>query len=288
MIHSDKFIPFIGVVENINDPLEAGRVQVRVLGYHARNKGNNPTESLPWVSTGNYTACISGIGQSSNEYVNGSTVFGMMLNKDMQTGFIIMALSGLVGSKPISNEGFNDPDGVFPNYDEGESDINRLARGKGSTKTEYDPEEPKDKRNTVYPHNKVYETPNGIVIEYDDTPNHQRINIHHPSGSYIEMNPDGSIVTKSSSMVEIIKNDRTSVVRSNDNTTVDGNENKEVKGNINIKTTKANYDSDTSTTGTINTDSGYLISGEAGVSGEFTSADGKTIIVKQGIITFIG
>ena len=47
--------------------------------------------------------------------------------------------------------------------------------------------------NARYPFNRVNQTESGHVIEIDDTPNGERINIQHMSGSFIEMHPDGPI-----------------------------------------------------------------------------------------------
>jgi hypothetical protein len=40
-------------------------------------------------------------------------------------------------------------------------------------------------------------TRSGHIVEFDDTPNSERVQIFHKSGSYIEILPDGTIVTKS-------------------------------------------------------------------------------------------
>ena len=46
----DGFIWWIGVVEDINDPLTLGRCKVRCFGYHPAIKENAvPTEDLPWA-----------------------------------------------------------------------------------------------------------------------------------------------------------------------------------------------------------------------------------------------
>jgi hypothetical protein len=45
----DGFIWWIGIVEDINDPLTLGRCKVRCFGYHpAKKTGLVPTEDLPW------------------------------------------------------------------------------------------------------------------------------------------------------------------------------------------------------------------------------------------------
>ena len=48
----------------------------------------------------------------------------------------------------------------------------------------------------VYPNNKVTQTPSGHVIEIDDTPDAERIHIYHKSGTFIEMQPNGDVVTQ--------------------------------------------------------------------------------------------
>jgi hypothetical protein len=46
----DGFIWWIGVVEDINDPLTLGRCKVRCFGYHPPIKDNAvPTRDLPWA-----------------------------------------------------------------------------------------------------------------------------------------------------------------------------------------------------------------------------------------------
>jgi len=48
----DGFIWWIGIVEDINDPLTLGRCKVRCFGYHPAKKTDLvPTEDLPWALT---------------------------------------------------------------------------------------------------------------------------------------------------------------------------------------------------------------------------------------------
>ena len=47
----------------------------------------------------------------------------------------------------------------------------------------------------MYPHNKVYQTERGHYKEYDDTEDNERIKEHHRTGTYYEMQPDGSVLT---------------------------------------------------------------------------------------------
>ena len=51
-IGQDGFVWWIGVVEDINDPLTLGRCKVRCFGYHpAKATSLVPTEDLPWALT---------------------------------------------------------------------------------------------------------------------------------------------------------------------------------------------------------------------------------------------
>jgi hypothetical protein len=47
-IGRDGFVWWIGIVEDIDDPLTMGRCRVRIFGYHGE-KRDIPTESLPWA-----------------------------------------------------------------------------------------------------------------------------------------------------------------------------------------------------------------------------------------------
>jgi len=60
-------------------------------------------------------------------------------------------------------------------------------------------------------------TTSGHVLEVDDTPKAERIHVYHKSGAYVEIFPDGSIVTKSmKDSVSVTMNDHSiSVVKGN-------------------------------------------------------------------------
>jgi len=61
---------FTGVVEDILDPLQMGRVRVRCFGYHTANKTEIATEDLPWASvmTPIHSASMSGIDHGSLDF----------------------------------------------------------------------------------------------------------------------------------------------------------------------------------------------------------------------------
>lgn len=94
----DGFAWFYGVVEDRNDPLQLGRVKVRVYGYHHELKEVMPTESLPWATPIQpvTSANNSGIGFSSNGLVEGTWVVGFWADvNNYQIPLIIGGISGL-------------------------------------------------------------------------------------------------------------------------------------------------------------------------------------------------
>lgn len=44
-----SFIWWVGVIENNLDPMELGRCQVRIFGWHTDNKSMLPMKDLPWA-----------------------------------------------------------------------------------------------------------------------------------------------------------------------------------------------------------------------------------------------
>lgn len=143
-------------------------------------------------------------------------------------------------SRTKGDRGFTDPSKKYPLY-YNEPDSHRLARGV-LTGTIVETKranvirskeagsglisEPVTQYNTKYPYNKVLASESGHIIEIDDTPGHERVQIYHKSGSFVEFYPDGQVVSKS-------KGDRTAVINSNDNTIILSNENTHVSGDSN-------------------------------------------------------
>ncbi len=90
----DKFTPFIGQVEDVNDPKMSGRVKVRCLGWHPKEKsGENglSTDELPWGRVGMPVthAQQSRIG-GKHGLLAGSWVFGFFLDgEDAQDPMVI-------------------------------------------------------------------------------------------------------------------------------------------------------------------------------------------------------
>ena len=79
--YGDKTRWFIGVATNNLDPLQLGRVQVRIFGIHSRRTLDIPDYSLPWATVlqPNTAGGTSGIGMMP-QILPGAQVFGMFLD----------------------------------------------------------------------------------------------------------------------------------------------------------------------------------------------------------------
>ena len=69
---------FVGEVKNVNDPLELGRIQVRIHGIHSDNQIDIPDDKLPYAQTvvPITEGGTKGIGNNLGIKV-GSLVFGL-------------------------------------------------------------------------------------------------------------------------------------------------------------------------------------------------------------------
>ena len=94
----DKFVSFVGQVEDVNDPKMGGRVKVRCVGWHPDKKNGKDgvkTEDLPWAqvmmpTTHAQQARIGG----KHGLLPGSMVWGFFMD-------------GLDGNHPIIVASFN-------------------------------------------------------------------------------------------------------------------------------------------------------------------------------------
>jgi len=110
---------------------------------------------------------------------------------------------------PNTGRGFNDPNGEYPRY-VNEPDVNRLARKSKLSETVHQDKkndlvtdisvanssvtwnQPRLPYNAKYPFNHVVETESGHVLELDDTDGAERIHVYHNSGTFSEIDTDGS------------------------------------------------------------------------------------------------
>ena len=259
----DGFIWFAGVVEDRSDPLKLGRVRVRALGYHTDDRNVLPTADLPWAhpllpitSSG-----VSGIGQTPLGLVEGSWVIGFFRDADTKQDAVILgSLPGKPSQTGAINAaeglGFSDPNGTYPRYAL-ESDVSRLARNDADnqsltlearklinkthtgipTATIQGVDDtvsitasagdvwslPENTYAAEYPFNHVYESESGHLLEFDDTPNKERILLYHHSGTETEITDTGTTNT-------IIKDDHNCIIEKNSRHYIKGNSDTTITG----------------------------------------------------------
>mgnify|MGYP001581493763 FL=1 len=285
-----NFLWFTGVVEDVNDPEEMGRYRVRCFGYHTDNKGDIPTEDLPWanVMMPVTSASTSGIGHSATGLLQGSWIIGFFRDgSNVQDPVIMGSIPSMFEARPEYSEGFSDPDQVYPLEDTlSKPDTPQPARKDYTDSAVY---KSKDSRSSIsvtptgegtswslpsltdnvvpiYPNNHVYQSESGHVLEFDDTSGKERISIFHKSGSYDEVYEGGdrSVVIVGDSYEVVIKN-KNIYITGDLNLNVDGNMNTKAKnytleveeemkvtvgGEQNIKAAKTIIDNNVDVTGT--------------------------------------
>jgi len=202
---------------------------------------------------GLFGGSVSGIGSWSVP-VQGSHVFLFF-----EAGNILQArYFATVPGKPTDQnhglsdkQGFSDPDNEYPNTTStthipnslNEPDFHRLARG-DTTNTIIEETngnldtptgEPASSYNATYPDNNVFTTKSGITLEVDDTPGNERLHIHLPSKTYIEINKDGRLIIRNSSdKYEIVGGDKKVHIGDDDKKQVDGDRTLHIDGTLNI------------------------------------------------------
>lgn len=186
------FVWWFGIVEDIKDPLQLGRVKVRVYHFYSLSDSVLPTDDLPWahVVMPTTSASYQGKGWSPTFIREDSTVFGFFV--DGPQGQMPVVLGTYPGI-PQPNPDFTDTD----NFTSESHDVSKLARGinklaaaKDEVRSrEENPMEPSAASTFAaqYPYNKVFESERGHAVEMDDTPGAERIHVYHNGGSYIEM-----------------------------------------------------------------------------------------------------
>ena len=100
----DGFVWWMGVVESRQDPLEMGRCQVRVFGWHSPSLGDIPSEDLPWAIPIN---SVNNTGFATPK--EGDFVFGFFSDgRNAQVPLILGVLPSFAIEKSNLDTGFND------------------------------------------------------------------------------------------------------------------------------------------------------------------------------------
>lgn len=293
-IGEEGFRWFLGIVEEVNDPKQLGRVKVRILH---EDDTDVTTEDIDWaqVMTPVTSAGTDGIGETP-ALQKGSRVVGFFIDGQEKQ------LPLIIGSVP-----------TIPT--EARHAINKLARGQQILRKDKVGEvEPDSPYKAEYPYNKVISTEAGHVIELDDTPGNERVHIYHTAGAYIEINRTGQMVIKTpDDSFDIVGKNKNIFVKGDCNLQVQGNLNAVVKGNL---TSATEGDVTISSKGILNligkggislrsggsitmagpsgvavTQGGLTVLGSiasgTGVTGSFTTPSGKTVHVSKGIVSNI-
>jgi len=276
------FIWFIGFVEDRQDPLKMGRVRVRCIGWHADNKMQVPTSSLPWATPMLPT-------NNSNPYAlkEGDMVVGFFTDGEAAQDPVIMGtLPGLAIKPGNRQDAFSDgrteaelatapvkpseTPTLYPRRLD-EPSTSRLARNDADFPSPINESKAANKANKVepnsyyaaiYPYNNVYESESGHAMEFDDTKGAERIHLYHRSGSYVEWGPAGD-------RSERIQRDKFSVVIGDDSVYVQGNVNLFVDGNV---TAQIGGQVNMTVGGTVNaTASSFNLTGDLNVTGNITA-----------------
>ena len=248
------------VCEFNEDSEKRGRIKARIWGLHTDKKTKSVTEGIPTMELPWCEPCLP-IMEGG---ISGFGIFGVPLpgahlmvffeagNLDQPRYFA--SLPSFPTIKADKTKGFNDPNGVYPKEERlNEPDYHRLARGVTAktlvTKKNSDAaravatatgetwNEP-SLYGTRYPHNLVIATHSGLVIELDSTPGANRLQIYHPSNSFIEIGHDGDMIVRNqNNRYNIVLGSSNSHVKNNDNMTADENINIFAGSNVNIKAT---------------------------------------------------
>jgi len=212
------FCWFFAEVVNLMDPDMLGQVQIRIKGFH----DSFQDEDLPWaapllpITSASYQQPEFGeVGVSPTGILVGSFVYGFFADGPSAKAPV------LLGTMPAIKD--NDPK---------LHDVSPLARevNQWQTRPLLGPEPPSTYA-AIYPNNKVTRTLSGHVIELDDTPNAERIQIYHKSGTYVEISADGRTVTK-------VTGNNFVIHAQNDEIHVQGNVHVHVVGNVKMEVDK--------------------------------------------------
>ena len=113
----------VGIVEDLMDPDETGRVRVRIFGVHSQNPSEVPTDSLPWaeIASSATNPFVSGLGSAPLGPLEGSMV---LLKPKTEDDLQEWAIFNTIAGKRTNN---TQTSTAFPNGSD--HDVNPLARG---------------------------------------------------------------------------------------------------------------------------------------------------------------
>ena len=224
----------------------------------------------------------------------------MKLKSDTDTNNV--AGSGTVSDSTSGKDvGFKDPNNVYPKYF-GEPDTHRLARHEKIDQTIVFSKESARVKNVVsgggnkwsqppipynakYPFNQIRVSESGHVEEIDDTKDNERLHRYHRSGTFEEIDVNGTLVRRIvGDDYEILERNGNVLIKGTCNVTVIGNQNILVQNDANIDVygnlnTTVGGDINLGATGDVNVTAGGQISLKAGGD---VALDGSNIQLNSG------
>lgn len=108
-VGKDGFFWWVGEVEDNEDPMELGRVRVRILGYYTNFRGGTsdslPTNYLPWATVLQHTsqAGNDGQGESSGQLQPGAIVMGFFLDGEYAQMPMVLGVMRVQKSERTTN-----------------------------------------------------------------------------------------------------------------------------------------------------------------------------------------
>lgn len=252
------FVWFTGVVEDILDPEQLGRVKVRCFGYHTGDMNEISTPDLPWatVMLPNTSASMTGIGRSATGLLQGSWVIGFFRDGTSAQDPIVIGSVPSRTTQKITNEssGYRDPTNQYPlDAEIGNSDMPDESRTEfqesygyvtkqtlrdeyveiptsdtavpgGNTGESWSLTDVGEIVNPVYPknHTSAFEDDSN-VIEHDSTIGFHRYSHVGPNKTFTEIDKDGN-------ETQVITGKRYQVIANGDNVYIKGGCNLTIEG----------------------------------------------------------
>ena len=119
-VGKDGFFWWVGEVEDNEDPMEIGRVKVRILGYYTNFRGGTtgdlPTNYLPWATVLQHTsqAGNDGQGESAGQLQPGAIVLGFFMDGEYaQMPIVIGVMRVEKSDRTLQNRLFSFPTNKF-------------------------------------------------------------------------------------------------------------------------------------------------------------------------------
>ena len=211
---------------------------------YAKNLGNRRAEERKWFERNGFPNSEGKLDKTPEQILQKDV-------EDKKAGTYIKPFS--YTEQASTGDGFKDPNGVYP-LDLNEPDTNRLARVENinetiiarkdagrikSVKTSIKDltwSQPPVPYNPTWPYNYVKQTERGHIEEFDDSKNNERYHRWHKSGTYEEIDTNGTKVNRIvGDSYEILDRDGHLLIKGNCFITIAGDANIRVENDANLE-----------------------------------------------------